>query len=363
MIETPSQPNVGRIFNRLIEQNKLASSYLFYGPSGSGKWNAALEIAAEILTGVNDNIDSTAVNRVKKLIHPDLNIVFPMPSPKNPKEKAELVNFFRESKIESPYLPVNFGRVSNILKDNVREFQDNLHKSPVEGGYRVAIIEKSETMPKTSFDILLKTIEEPPPRSLIMLLSDNIDRLPDTIRSRCQKIRFKRVGQEIIIEYLVKTKELDPDHARFIASLSFGSFSRADKLVDSDFFDERETAIMLLGYLHSNPLESFWIEFLNMVNLRDKSRIDNLLMIWQTLYHDISIITVDAGTDHLINKDQEKNLTKIAKLIGSFENSRIGLANLLSLQRLFYRNLNPIPAFFETTERMKSNHPPVAVRD
>jgi DNA polymerase III subunit delta' len=363
MIETLSQPNVGRIFTRLIEQKKLASSYLFYGTSGSGKWFAALEIAAQILSGSGDKFDATAINRVKKLIHPDLKIVFPMPSPKNPKEKAELVSFFRESKIDSPYLPVNFGRVSNILKDNVRDFQDNLSKSSVEGGYRVAIIEKAETMPKNSFDILLKTIEEPPPDSLIMLLSDNIDRLPDTIRSRCQKIRFKRVGNDIIIDYLIKEKELDPDHARFIASLSFGSFSRADKLVDSDFFDERETALMLLGYLHSNPIESFWIEFQNMINLRDKSRIDNLLMIWQTLYHDISIITSGAGSDHLINKDQEKNLTKIAKLVGSFENSRNGLANLLSLQRIFYRNLNPIPAFFETAERMKSNLPQIPVRD
>ncbi|HDS00923.1 MAG TPA: hypothetical protein ENO07_02785, partial [candidate division Zixibacteria bacterium] len=87
MIETAIQPRIGEIFNRLIENNRLASSYLFYGPPGSGKWQAAVEIAAEILSRKNSAYDESAAMRVRKLVHPDLMIVFPMPMPKKIKEK------------------------------------------------------------------------------------------------------------------------------------------------------------------------------------------------------------------------------------------------------------------------------------
>jgi hypothetical protein len=363
MIETPIQPHVGRIFNRLIETGRLASSYLFYGPPGCGKWQAAVEIAVEILSKTDGGYDESAAMRVRKLVHPDLMIVFPMPAPKKEDEKREHINFFMESKVANPYLPVDFGKVSNILKDNVRDFQENLYKSPVEGGYRVAIFEKAETMPRTSFDILLKTIEEPPANSLIMLLTDNFDRMPETIRSRCQKIRFKRVSPEFISEFLHKEKSLEKNYAEFVSSLSFGSISQAEKLLESGFFEERDTAVMLLGYLLSHPLETFWTEFLGLVNLNDRGSLENLLMIWQTLYHDIAIILGKADREHIINKDQDKALAKLVNRVATFENAQKGLGNLLSMQKLSYRNISPVSAMFELAERLKTHQPPLAVRD
>jgi len=363
MIETPTQPQVGKIFTRLLKNNRLGSSYLFYGPAGCGKWQAAVEIAATVLANQDGQINQTALARSRKLIHPDLTVVFPMPSPKKLEERNEFVTFFRESKTANPYIPVNFGRVSNILKENVREFQVNLYKSPVEGGYRTAIFEKAETMPRTSFDILLKTIEEPPPNSLILILTDNFDRLPETIRSRCQKIRFKRTSPEFISDYLVNSKGLSREDAEFFTTLSFGSLSRAEQLVDTDFPEERETALTLLAMLFNKPLDQYWTEFQNLFNFFDKTKVENLLMIWQSLYHDISIIQSGGDNKSLINKDQEDKLVKLSNMVGSFENACNGLGNLLSLQKLFYRNINPLMAFFETSGRLKANLPPLEVRD
>ena len=363
MIETPTQPQVGKIFGRLLKNNRLGSSYLFYGPAGCGKWQAAVEIAGTVLAFQNGEIDQKALARARKLIHPDLSIVFPMPSPKKIEERNEFVAFFKESKIANPYVPVNFGRVSNILKESVREFQENLYKSPVEGGYRTAIFEKAETMPRTSFDILLKTIEEPPPNSLILILTDNFDRMPETIRSRCQKIRFKRTSPEFITDYLVNSRGLSTKDAEFFTTLSFGSLSRAEQLVDTDFPEERETALILLALLFTKPLDQYWTEFQNVFNLNDRTKIENLLMIWQSLYHDISVIQSGADIKNLINKDMEEKLVKLSNLVGSFENACNGLGNLLSLQKLFYRNISPLTAFFETSGRLKANLPPLEVRD
>ncbi|HER00109.1 MAG TPA: hypothetical protein ENO22_12285 [candidate division Zixibacteria bacterium] len=369
MIETAIQPRIGEIFNRLIENNRLASSYLFYGPPGSGKWQAAVEIAAEILSRKNSAYDESAAMRVRKLVHPDLMIVFPMPMPKKIKEKPaekvkeEYIEHFIRSKIAEPYLPVEFEQVSNILVQNVKAFQKNLYKYPVEGKYRVGIFEKAETMPRNSFDILLKTIEEPPPNSLLMLLTDNFDRMPETIRSRCQKIRFKRVSPDFIKDYLVRGRDLDETRADLVTSLASGSISRAEQLMQSDFFEERDTAIMLLGYLLSHPLQSFWMEFLGLVNLRDKARLENLLTIWQTFYHDIAILLGEGEEAHIINKDQLKALRKLAGRVREFENARMGLGNLLAMQKLGYRNINPVPAMFETAQRLKSHQPPIEIRD
>jgi DNA polymerase-3 subunit delta' len=363
MIKTPIQPRIGEIFNRLIENNRLASSYLFYGPPGSGKWQAAVEIAAEILYRKDGDYDESAAIRVRKLVHPDLMIVFPMPAPKKEEEKREFITFFTEWKRENPYLPVDFGRVINILKENVRDFQQHLYKSPVEGKYRVGIFEKAETMPRNSFDILLKTIEEPPPNSLLMLLTDNFDRMPETIRSRCQKIRFKRVNPDFIRNYLIQDRGLDEIRADLVTSLASGSISRAEQLMESGFFEERDTAIMLLGYLLSHPLQSFWTEFLGLVNLRDKARLENLLAIWQTLYHDIAVLLGEGDEAHIINKDQMKALHKLAGRVREFEYARMGLNNLLAMQKLGYRNINPLPAMFETAQRLKSHQPPLEIRD
>jgi len=360
MIEIPAQPKMAEIFERLIRGNRLASSYLFYGPAGSGKWQAAIEVAAAVFPD-----DSTA-NRVKKLIHPDLQLIFPLPAtPKTDKgfqQKQEHIDHFKSAKRANPYARVGFDKVSSIHVEDIKEMQANLYKTSVEGGYRIAIIEKAEAMLPSSFDTMLKTIEEPPPGSLIMLLTDNFERLPETIRSRCQNIRFRRLGREFIVDYLVKQKSLDRENAKFISSLSFGSIDRAEKLLDSEFFDERETAIMLLGYLLSHPLESFWTEFLGLVNLRDQSKIENLLIIWQSLYHDICILTSDVGTEKIINNDQQKSLQKLANLVGGFENAQNGLKNLLALQRLFYRNLNPLTAFYDIASRLKANQPPMVIR-
>jgi DNA polymerase III delta prime subunit len=367
MIEIPAQPKIGALFTRLIEEKRLASSYLFYGSPGSGKWRAAVEIAATVLAVEGDLLESSSANRAKKLIHPDLQMIFPLPSTKETskgtEQKQEYLESIKEAKRANPYSQIKFEKVASIHADDIREMRKNLHKTAVEGGYRVAIIEKAEVMPPASFDIMLKIIEEPPSNSLIMLLTDNFDRMPETIRSRCQKIRFKRLPRDFIINYLIKEKKLDKENAEFISTLSFGSIDRAEKLIDSDFFDERETAVMLLGYLLSHPLDSFWTEFLNLVNLRDKSKVENLLMIWQTLYHDIALLASEADADRLINGDQEENLRKLTNMIGGFENARSGLGNLLSLQRLFYRNINPMIAFFDTAERLKSNQPPKTIRD
>ncbi len=365
MIDTPAQPRVGRIFERLISSERLASSYLFYGPSGSGKWHSAIQVAAEVLS----EGDGNAAERARKLLHPDLKIIYPTPTPRKKKkselelEIEEINSFFRESKLEDPFSPVKFDRAASIKMDNVREFQRELYKSPLESDYRVAIIEKAETMPKSSFDIMLKTIEEPPPKCLIIMLSDNFDRLPETIRSRCQKIRFKRIGPDFMTRYLIEQKNLDEENAKFIASLSFGSISRAEKLIESDFIEERETAVTLLGYLLSNPIDKFWLEFQGMINFRDRERVENLLVIWQTIYHDISLLSSGVDTRYLINRDHHKDIVKLAKLVGGFENSRKGMGNLLALQKMFYRNLNPLPSFYEVSQRLKSRLEPLEVRD
>jgi len=113
MIQTPIHPEIGELFTRLIANNRLASSYLFYGPPGAGKWSCALEIAGEVLSEGDPQI----INRVQKLVHPDLSLIYPMPSPRKVADRDEFINHFLESKLNYPFLPVVYDRPANILKE------------------------------------------------------------------------------------------------------------------------------------------------------------------------------------------------------------------------------------------------------
>ncbi|MBD3383253.1 MAG: hypothetical protein GF404_13825 [candidate division Zixibacteria bacterium] len=367
MQKISEQPEISALFERLIQSGRLASSYLFYGPAGCGKWKTARAVCARFLAGDRATFEPDQQQRVLNLNHPDLSLIYPLPptrdTAKGREERDKYVNHYRDRRLSSPYSPVTYDKSSSIHLDDIRDFQRHISRAPVESDFRTAIIDRAEASLPAGFDILLKTIEEPPPNSLIILVSDNYERLPETIRSRCQKIRFKRIETEAIALHLRESAGLSADEADLMARLSFGSLARAEELADSDFLSQRETAVSLLAYLFTRSFEKFWLEFTGMINFFDRNQIDSLLAIWQTLYHDIALKSAGAGDDKLLNRDLSPVLTKLAKEIGSFEHARHGLGNLLSLKRLFYRNLSPELAFYETTHRLKKRLPTMPVRD
>jgi DNA polymerase-3 subunit delta' len=341
-IDITFQPAVVRLLTNALRSGRLHSAYLFTGDDGYGKWFTAVEFAAGILchTCRSKSESNTCAARVRKLIHPDLHLLFPMPSPKNKSEEAEFPEFFRQAKIDDPHSPVEYGRVANILLDNVRAVKRVLYTTPAEGGYRVAIFHQVERMPDTSFDIMLKTIEEPPPDTVLILTTSNVNRLPATVISRCQRVRFLPVPESSIREYLTDAKGVQQEQAEQFARLSGGSFTEAFRLVGSNIQQKREIAVNLLGVFTASGKAEAFSALTDGVNLRNRDEALEYIQIWTSLLRDVMIFKLDLSESYAFNDDYESELRKIASNIGSERAVHLAMSELLETRKLFYRNVS-----------------------
>jgi DNA polymerase-3 subunit delta' len=220
----------------------------------------------------------------------------------------ELPQFFRQSKLDDPFAPVEYGRVANILIDKVKELKRALSTTPSEAGYRVAIFQQVERAPSTSFDILLKTIEEPPPATVLILLTDNVRRLPSTVVSRCQQVRFAPVSESSIERYLVDKKELPGEDATRYARLSGGSFSKAYRLSESDIAEQRDAAIAVLGVILKGSKGEGFAMLNGAINMRNRDEVFTTVKMWQSFFRDILVLREGLSDAYLLNGDYEVDL-------------------------------------------------------
>ena len=148
--------------------------------------------------------------------------------------------------------------ISAFVGDDTRRMREGLCHDialkPFMGGRKVAIIDDADALNEESANCLLKTLEEPPPRSLLILIGTSPDKQLPTIRSRSQIVRFRPLERATVAEILVSRGLItDPGEARRLAEFSAGSTQRALKLADDELWKFRER---LLAYLSKAHLES-----------------------------------------------------------------------------------------------------------
>lgn len=176
--------NITSFLEKSLKNDEVSHAYLFYGPAHLGKKTVA-EIFAEKILG------RTIIN------HPDVYSVV-----RELNEKEERLN-------------------KNISVAQIRELERKLSLSSFLNSYKIGIIEEAEAMNDEAANSLLKTLEEPTPKTVIILLSTSAAALPATIVSRCQTIKFLPVSQEKIYNHLL-TLGASRDEAREIAGISWG---------------------------------------------------------------------------------------------------------------------------------------------
>ncbi len=160
------------------QRKKLAHGIMFVAPDGSGKLEFSKKLAAALLCLESNERLTPACGECKNChlvesqTHPDLTLL------------EQLVD--------------NKGKQKNSIGiDQVRELSEKLVETPQMGGWRIAIIASVEKLTRGAFNALLKTLEEPGNNTLLMMLADNSHRVPATIKSRCQLIKFDLVGQQL----------------------------------------------------------------------------------------------------------------------------------------------------------------------
>ncbi|MGH2694215.1 MAG: DNA polymerase III subunit delta', partial [Actinomycetota bacterium] len=191
----------------------VAHAWLLLGPSGSGKKPAALAMAAalncEIAPGTGCGECETCA-RILRQRHPDVHHIAP----------------------EGPLIPV----------DVIREVVvPEAARSPFEGSYKTFIIEEAHRMNEPAQNALLKTLEEPHPDTVFILISGQEDELLETIRSRCRSVRLEPVSEQRIVELLVKYGTPE-ETAVLAARLSEGDYERARAFATDEAVRDRRAS-------------------------------------------------------------------------------------------------------------------------
>jgi len=228
-------------FRRALARGRLASSFLFAGPSGVGKRTFALKLAQSLLcqTRPEAALDPcgkcAACVQVVAGTHPDLDVVG------KPEDKA--------------FIPLEL----LIGQRDHRRREGLCHKlsvKPSQGGRKIAVIDDADSLNAEGANALLKTLEEPPPRSVLILIGVSPAKQLPTIRSRCQLVRFQPLPQETVAELLLSKGLIqvqDRQEALRLAQHGEGSLQRAMELADAELWSFRDA---LFGRLSEPQLKS-----------------------------------------------------------------------------------------------------------
>lgn len=235
-----------------VDNGRIPHAQLFVGPEGSGTLPMAIAYAQYVLcsntTGENDNGNSSCNLKFNNLTHPDLHFAFPVTTTDKIKSKP-VSNFFlqewRQLLKQQPYcnlfdwykkLGVN-NKQGQIGVDEAQEIVKSLSLKSYEGGYKIMLIWMVEKMNIACANKLLKLIEEPPDKTVFILIAEDEEQIISTIRSRCQILHFPPLAAEHIKIALIKNYSLEVSVATKIAHQSNGNYNKACDLVYQDSED------------------------------------------------------------------------------------------------------------------------------
>ena len=191
-------PEAGRLLDAALREGP-AHAYLFHGPPGVGKREVARTFARSLL-------------ETDREFHPDL------------------------------YELDALGEMIRI--DAIRELRRDLHMRPFEADRRVYLVQRAHLMNEDAADALLKDLEEPPLYAVIVLIADDLGPIPETIRSRCQLVPFRRLSERAIRELVdARAPELDDEARASLARVAAGRLDRLERLLDPASRGRREALI------------------------------------------------------------------------------------------------------------------------
>ena len=248
----PGLPETKEKLLNAVKLNHLAHALLFHGPEGSANLTLALALASYLYCEQKSETDSCGTcgscQRMNKLILPDLNFAFPVIASSKEEdgdedvkeEKSDLLGNWRKFVLGQPYSNIHdfiyfngFEKKQlNITKAAARKMIQTLSLTSFEGGYKIMLIWAPEYLHPSAANALLKIIEEPPAKTLFLLVTSQADQLLTTILSRTQKILVRAFSDEEVSSHLVETGRCEAKPAAQIAMLADGNMRTAFQLID-----------------------------------------------------------------------------------------------------------------------------------
>lgn len=244
-----------------VKNNRVSHAQLFLGPEGSGSLALAVAYAQYINCENKLNNDScgecSSCRKYSKLIHPDLHFSYPFfPKEKNDTAK-NYIDKWRTALLGNPYLGISNWREcldtgNKQANINIAEAHDIIKKlslKPFEAEYKVLIMWLPEYL-DIQGNALLKLIEEPPAKTLFLLVAENQNKIINTIISRTQIVKINKLKHDEIQGFLTKEKKLSQSKAIEIALIADGNMQDALNLIDQTEESESfQNLVLWLRYI------------------------------------------------------------------------------------------------------------------
>ena len=246
--DIPGQKETIERLTASVRSGRVSHAMLFTGPEGCGSLALALAYARYISCEARTPVDSCGVCKscfkYEKMIHPDLHFVFPVGKDKKNSEPVSdsYIEQWREFSGRSPYFSLNswlsFIDAGNaqglIFSTEASEILRKLSLKAFESDYKIMIIWLPEKMHLATSNKLLKLIEEPPDKTIFILVSDEPDKVVPTILSRCQLFKIPSFRSEEISAYLTENFPVHKAKADDIARVANGNIVRARELCEDE---------------------------------------------------------------------------------------------------------------------------------
>lgn len=233
---------------RSVREERVSHAQMLTGPEGCGSLAVALAYAKYISCENRTETDSCGICKsclkYEKLIHPDLHFVFPVIKDKKNSEPISdsFIGEWREFVLKSPFFTINnwldsieVGNAQGLIfASEANEIIRKLSLKTFESDFKIMIIWLPEKMHIATANKLLKMIEEPPEKTLFLLVSNEPDKVIPTILSRCQLIKIPGFTNEEISDYLIEKFNASREKASELAGVANGNIIRAAELFQNE---------------------------------------------------------------------------------------------------------------------------------
>lgn len=248
------------LFNQIIGQEhikehlqtsakngRIPHAQLFVGKEGSGTLPMAIAYAQFLLSEFSDDPEASLIKGIK-LQHPDLHFAFPVTTnesvKKHPTSNLFLEDwrqFLKENPYGSLFNWLQFigveNKQGNIGVDESLEIVKKLQLKSYEGGFKVMIVWMAEKMNIAASNKLLKLIEEPPAKTVFILVTESEEQIINTIKSRCQALHFPTLSEQDIANALIVNESVSENEATKIAHQAEGNYNKALHILHQDSSD------------------------------------------------------------------------------------------------------------------------------
>ncbi len=302
--------NVISYIENAVRQNKVSHAYILNGARGSGKNMLAMLFAGTLLCenqGADPCNECHSCKQVDSKSHPDLITI----------ESLE----------------------NSIGVDVIRtKINNDIMIKPYQGPYKIYIIDGADRMTEQAQNALLKTIEEPPEYAVIMLLTENAEKLLPTITSRCVMLKLRNVKDTLIKRYLMEKMGVPDYKAEMCTAFAQGNIGRAVLLAKNEKYDAiREEAVNLLKNIREMEFSALLeaVRHIHVYKL-DVEEYFDIIMIW---YRDVLMYKATRDVDKIIFKELIPEIRERA-MKSSYEGIELVLESLEKSKARLRANVN-----------------------